>query len=750
MVVNLDEIAKEAFNILRSFDYTVMMYDDDGTQIYEPENARRMFAKPENLLVSIVDDNDNTRINLYLSGDTDAESVLGLITSLRTLATKYNINFHNQKWDRDLTVKDFATKNSVRETVTPMMMDLTEGMYGTSRSSYLKLENARMIVRHSAKIDETIAGARSRRVESIFVENSQGERFLFPTKQLAPARAMTQHLNHGGGFADEVGQQINQMAQDYAALGQASSFIGMNQPVLGEGAMDLREKCRTTRKGLRKCFERLYRESSYAGQADTLREAAANPVLVEDAAIARLREMLTVDGKELSEEVISTIARCVEAAQPVLDEAVNEDCSMPTEEAEKILRDEFISLEAVRSASVAEVKPWTDGGYVLLLDDAEEAEFNSKEVADKVAAAVDCVREHGSELRETPAVAGEAPAETKPAPVSRARGPVVKVLGREVDEDAWEAFKQGKLELRASPESIEGPGPSFTSKQAEVAHHLRAMGPLCMNDSMSNLLSWAAEELPMATDKLLRQLMTLGTHACQTAQVTVTEGLGFRGSAVIREFEEWFDSMGSDRVLAPGDEMSAMEDDMVPMAADMADIGAELTPEAPYAGPTEEVDDETMAADIANGYTEGSNWRLVFNEKEQAFEMIGEKTALIQISNAVLGGSRNGSVHSAPEDGARQSFEWSIEDTIAVTDVPASVPAPVMTPPAEMADIAFDPMMGESELTREDILLPKDDAEADLKQEVGHDVESKDDFVRGEDDLTMERLRKLSGIKIAD
>jgi hypothetical protein len=717
-VINLNAVANEVFQILRSFDYTVMMYDDAGMQVYEPEEARRMFAKPENLLVSIIEDNDDSRINLYLSGDTDAEAVLGLITSLRTAANKYNMIFDDQKWDRDLTVKDFASKNSVTET---KQMDLTEGMYGTSRSSYLKLENARMIVRHSAKIDENIAGARSRRVESIFCENERGERFLFPTKQLAPARAMTQHLNHGGQFADEVGQQITQMAQDYSALGQASSFIGMNQPVLAEGAMELREKCRESRKGLRKCFERLYRESTYTDQASILGERAANPVLAEDAAVERLREMLNVEGAELDESVITSIARCVETATPVLDEAE---------------------------------------------------------------------------------VSGEAPEDAEPAPV----GDTVHVLGHRVDRAAWQTFKDGKLTLRASPESLMGSGPEFRDRAAATMFRFENLIPMIVSkgdkeeravgDTLVNLFSTLVGEYDNADRKKKEGILTIAKFALEFAKVPVSEGLGFRGSKVIREFEEWLDEMTPDHVLGRMDE---------PMGADLGDIGADLAPEMPgemdmgaemgadmgmgadlgdelpgevVAGPDasmgplsgsmgmddasmemppmdagmeSEGDDEGIAADIANGYTEGSNWHLDFPQRETAYEVVGEKTSLIQISNAVLGGSRKGSVHSDPIEGARQSFEWSVESTIAVTQAPMTAPmdAPMDAPMVPAMDMgAMDPMgLGEGELTREDILLPRDQ-EDDLKQEVGHDVESKDDFERGDDVMAVERLRKLSGIRI--
>jgi hypothetical protein len=669
--------------------------------------------------------------------------------------------FNNKQWDRDLTVKDFASKNAVRESKAPMI-DLTEGMFGTSRSSYLKLENARMIVRHSAKIDENIAGARSRRIENIFVENAQGERFMFPTRQLAPARAMTQHFNHGGSFADEVGQQITQMAQDYSALSQASSFIGMNQPVMAEGASEVREKCRETRKEMRKCFEHLYRESSYEKAAARLNEQASNPVLAEDAAIERLREVLAVEGKELSEDVINAIARCVEAAQPVLDEAEEE------------------------------------------VNVADEPRMDARQA------------------------------------VAQEKGETINVLNKEINLAAWDAFKQGSLPTRASPESIQGGSRGYSSQQEEIAHKLGNVAPLVISDSMSNFLSWAADKLASLADaqitqqsrKEQKQLVTLGLHALKSAKVQVNEGLGFRGSKVIREFEEWFDSMGADTVLnrdamldevdeigmddpmgddmgdpmadptmdvapamdaAPAMPMDAMGDTadiggdpMGDIGGDISGLGAELggidAGVEPMGGEIGAGDDEAVSADIAQGYTEGDNWQLDFAESAEAAAACGGEDAVRrEIALAVLGGSRNGSVHSLPEQGARRSFAWSItapvQDMapIAPTAPPAATMPPAVTPPAPApytAPVVFDPAPeatppslvsspeidfeplgaadfdmteSEDELTREDILLPKDQ-NVDLKQEVGHPTDDED--LEPGRDLTMERLRKLSGINI--
>ena len=220
-------------------------------------------------------------------------------------------------------------------------MLVTEGMYGTSKSSYLKLENSRMIVRHSQRVDPEKMGARSRFVESIFIENGKGERFLFPTTQLAPGRAMAQHINHGGSFADAVGSQILRMADTYRSLANVSHHVRSHVEMLPEGAQTVRTVCRRQFGKMRKTFERMYRPSGYVEEAARINEQAA--ALVETGGIAeaevlpeyivsRMRKLLTSEGVDLDEALIETAYRAcrAEADEPedgetkdeILDEAL--------------------------------------------------------------------------------------------------------------------------------------------------------------------------------------------------------------------------------------------------------------------------------------------------------------------------------------------------------------------------------------------------------------------------------------------
>jgi hypothetical protein len=339
------------------------MYDDDGKRVTEPSECRRFFAEPEGPMVAMNDEGDNNKIRLIL-GETDISSVRGLVDTLRTAATKYNMIFNITRRGHKITPADYATKTSVNEDKKEDNMMILEGMYGTTRSSYLKLENARMIVRHSKKIDENVMGSRGRNIEQIFVENAQGERFLFPTANLAGGRAMTQHINHGGTFADQVGSQITRIANDFQNLGTAASYMGQNAGALAESVGPIREACKERLREMRKCFEKLSRSGGYPAEARKLEEQA-NMLNEGDEFdftphVKSLRNALVVEGKEIDDTVLKSVAEAMKhcGCEP-LKETGNETVKVFGRLINKAAWDELISghIEFMQTPSMPSDSP---------------------------------------------------------------------------------------------------------------------------------------------------------------------------------------------------------------------------------------------------------------------------------------------------------------------------------------------------------------------------------------------------------
>jgi hypothetical protein len=378
-MIDFSDFSSEVFQILRAYGRDIVLYDDSGKRVFEPSEARRMYVIGDNILVSIVEDGDNSAVKMFLSPSLNLTQVQGFLETLRRLAIQSNLLFHVKKYNKEIKPKDFATQASVNEQK-EIPMNIMEGLYGTSKSSYLKLENARMIVRHSARIKEHVIGDRGRNIHSIFVENAQGERFLFPVNMLSGARAMAQHVSKGGNFADQVGGQIVRMAHDFRNLAQVTTHINqipglqesikenekveahgvkgmkstpwrkvfknlealdawcekndaevhaysaVEQNKTHESAIALRVAIIESMRNVKRSFARIYTESTYLGECERV---ASNTNLMEDSeslteSVAAIASIL---GEGVSDEAILSVARSVtieSATAPSLDEEVDE------------------------------------------------------------------------------------------------------------------------------------------------------------------------------------------------------------------------------------------------------------------------------------------------------------------------------------------------------------------------------------------------------------------------------------------
>jgi hypothetical protein len=404
-LISFSTVAAEVFQILRAFNYTVKMYGDEGNRVYEPEDARRLFAETTkddadtptngNLFVSLVESGENSSIRLFISKSVDLADVVGLMDSLRSCANKFSMLFNARETGREIEPTDFASSASVTEDEDNYTMGtdiILEGMYGTTKSSYLKLENARMIVRHTKPVKEDVVGGRSRNIKGIFVEDAQGQRFLFPTRQLAPARAMTQHVNQGGNFYDQVGAQITRMAQDYSSLAQASNYIGGEAMALGESAQPIRENCRRQMKEMRKCFERLSRESGYLNESQRIAELPQGTLNEADEALSdEIRETMYVEGREIDETIIVAVTEAVKKCR-CEDEAMAEDVEPAVdddgleENADEDIVDEEAEMEGwIKSEAVQEFSEWLDqfSPEAVLAERDEEEEDDEAEVIEE-------------------------------------------------------------------------------------------------------------------------------------------------------------------------------------------------------------------------------------------------------------------------------------------------------------------------------------------------------------------------------
>jgi len=120
----------------------------------------------------------------------------------------------------------FSLKNLSRlkfnmKTMAAVKESIFESFYGNKKVSYSDQPGrARLIIKHNRTLGE--GEARHRYIESLFVENAQGERFRVPSKNLTHGKLLARHVAEGGTPYDAVGLHISEIMDEMKTL---SGFI---------------------------------------------------------------------------------------------------------------------------------------------------------------------------------------------------------------------------------------------------------------------------------------------------------------------------------------------------------------------------------------------------------------------------------------------------------------------------------------------------------------------------------------------
>ena len=266
----------------------------------------------------------------------DPKETSRLMTLLKGVAQKANPFNHPDDWvghgmmknkDANVKGKGRGTPDSRKGTVwgTESVSELekitklagvdkapvAEGLTGTSKSSFENLDKTKLIIRHKGKVDETVPGARSRQIQSLYIENEDGERFKYPLTHLAGARAMQRHVANGGRPHDEFGEHIVSTSEDIAKLNSFSRYAS-NKDQLNDNAGDIIEQTKLKLENLRGYMRNLSKQSHYENASKDFKTSEEQ--ILDDETVNKLREKFTM--KNLDSRV--------EDAFPIINKIMSE------------------------------------------------------------------------------------------------------------------------------------------------------------------------------------------------------------------------------------------------------------------------------------------------------------------------------------------------------------------------------------------------------------------------------------------
>jgi len=268
---NLGRIASDLFNKIRGRFPNVTIGDETGNITNIPEDARyydfSYFNNGEDLgKVSVSLDEDNGVVVIVTKDlvDGQMEDVqdgwYGFLRELRMFAKKRLLTFDVRDINKkQLNKKDyhFLAKNRTGED------QMSESkMYGTKNTSYQKIGNARLAIKHSTPIAVENTNSRTQKIKAIYVESPEGERFRYPYKHLSGARAMARHVSEGGNAYDDFGKYISGLSEEISKLRKFNQYLGRSA-VMAETLGGYTEAVKNRVTEVKKEIQNLQKESYY-------------------------------------------------------------------------------------------------------------------------------------------------------------------------------------------------------------------------------------------------------------------------------------------------------------------------------------------------------------------------------------------------------------------------------------------------------------------------------------------------------
>ena len=273
---NLDNIAEELFNKIRGRFPGVTIGNGDGEVTNVPTDARFFdfeYKESDRVLgqVSISIDEENLSVMYgddFVANEDSAtrDNWYNFLKELRTFSKKRMLNFDTRnitKSNLDKRDYDFLATNRSEED----QMNESK-MYGTNKTSFQKIGNAKLSIKHTEAINTESATARSQKISAIFVENAEGEKFKYPYKHLSGARAMARHVAEGGNPYDDFGKHITGLSEELSKLRKFNSYMKRSS-VMAESLAGYVDVVKERAANIKKEIQNLQKESFYKEAAES-------------------------------------------------------------------------------------------------------------------------------------------------------------------------------------------------------------------------------------------------------------------------------------------------------------------------------------------------------------------------------------------------------------------------------------------------------------------------------------------------
>lgn len=238
MSVEIEGVAKSLFEKIRARFEDVSVGDQEAKAATDPGQARffnfdyvdALGNNFGNVTISLIDEQS---LKIYfgknMSADLDEQQKTewyDFLRDIRMFAKRNLLSFDTRDISRsNLNIKDLQQLSAAEKPATSNEVSAVaeSKLYGTAKTSYDTIApGVRLIIRHSGAVDETIHGARSRKIHKIYIEDGEGQRFMSPFTHVGGSRALARHIAHGGQINDDFAGHVKGLVEE---LGKLKNFI---------------------------------------------------------------------------------------------------------------------------------------------------------------------------------------------------------------------------------------------------------------------------------------------------------------------------------------------------------------------------------------------------------------------------------------------------------------------------------------------------------------------------------------------
>ncbi len=309
--------ARQLYDLLVAQDFEPEALDSQGKPAADPADADIIsfdYATPEKdygTVVVALDGENN--LDMYF-GDNMARAMEGndrgdwydFLYLVRMFAKRNLLTFN---------VKNLSRLKYNMKTMAAVKESLFEGYYGNRKISYSDQPNrARLVIKHNKTLGE--GDARFRHIESLYVENAEGERFRVPSRSLTHGRMLARHVAEGGTPYDAFGIHITEIVDEMKTL---SNFVraARHRAYTGEAAHMVEAAIRHYA-DLKAKAKKMIGRRGYHEERDSFDPAEITEI---DEAVETIRELFvkqTLDPRV--EQALPVLARLQEQDLPEADE----------------------------------------------------------------------------------------------------------------------------------------------------------------------------------------------------------------------------------------------------------------------------------------------------------------------------------------------------------------------------------------------------------------------------------------------